>query len=431
MKKHFLVQDARFVFLRSLILVVSLFFVITMFCNCSNVDTSDLSTETSTINGGTGSGTKSDPYTIATVTQLNAIRGGVSGYTDWSLSDYYKLIADIDLSNVSDWTSIGNSTSPFTGMLDGDGHSINNLTIGTTDDIKNSSKNYKGLFGKISNGTVKNLEIKNAVVYGYEHIGIITGDLDGSSISACYNVSCIISGQGYVGGITGKSENSSTISDCYNTANVSGNVFIGGITGFSDGSISDCYNTGSVSGKTSIGGITGSSDGSISDCYNTGTISGTSMATGGISGILKDATINKCYNTAIVSGETEIGGIVGYSNNGTTTNCYNTGSISGTSLAIGGIVGEQYNSGAITDCYNTGSISGKLSVGGIAGYSFSSSTIIYSFYLDSSCTSTKYGISKTSEELKEEDTYSNWENFSTIWYIDTSESVNDGYPYFL
>ena len=83
-----------------------------------------------------GSGTKEDPWQIASAEQLNLIRENLAGH--------YVLIADIDLSGYENWESIGAfqslSDAPedaevphpdyaFTGTFDGAGHTISNLTV--------------------------------------------------------------------------------------------------------------------------------------------------------------------------------------------------------------------------------------------------------------------------------------------------------------
>ena len=77
-----------------------------------------------------GSGTKEDPYLIATADQLNAVRRG--------MDKHYKLIADIDLSSWGNWTPLGGNPAyeyngrdcvRFTGSLNGNGHVISGMTI--------------------------------------------------------------------------------------------------------------------------------------------------------------------------------------------------------------------------------------------------------------------------------------------------------------
>jgi len=77
-----------------------------------------------------GSGTADDPYHIATAEQLDALGADP---TCWD--KYFKLIADIDLSGygpagfhtIGYWVTSKNYKA-FTGVFDGDGHSISGFT---------------------------------------------------------------------------------------------------------------------------------------------------------------------------------------------------------------------------------------------------------------------------------------------------------------
>jgi len=247
-----------------------------------------------------GAGTSTNPYKIHTAEELYAIRGGAEGYEEWGLDDHYRLMTDIDLSGYSNWTPLGDYASStaniFTGTLDGNGHTISNLTIST-------SSNEQGLFGRMGSGG----KISNHKLTGV--------------------------------GVTGGSN-------------------IGGLAGSSDGTIMDCSVAGSVSGTTVVGGFVGFNSGStISNCNATSTVSGYSESdsVGGFTG-WNHSTIFDCYSTGAVSGSSDIGGFVGY-NQGTITDCYSTGSISGTS-EVGGFIGHVH-SGAITDCYYDSNTSGR------------------------------------------------------------------------
>ena len=91
-----------------------------------------------------GSGTAEDPYQIADGAQLKrfaAIVNGTDGMTQ-NTAACGKLTADILLNDTTNWTSwnestapantwtpIGNNSQPFTGTLDGDGHSVSGIYI--------------------------------------------------------------------------------------------------------------------------------------------------------------------------------------------------------------------------------------------------------------------------------------------------------------
>ena len=81
---------------------------------------------------------------ISTEAQLKAIANNLSGT--------YVLKNDITLSD-DEWTPIGTSDHPFTGMLDGKGFTIKGLTVG--DGANNDSNNNKAFFGFTNGATVQ------------------------------------------------------------------------------------------------------------------------------------------------------------------------------------------------------------------------------------------------------------------------------------
>ena len=86
-----------------------------------------------------GDGSENDPFQIATAAQLESIQ-------DKSDSKYYILINDIDLAGM-EWAPMVR----FSGVLDGQGHSIKNMTITELSDLCLDTTNgsyYVGLFQK-------------------------------------------------------------------------------------------------------------------------------------------------------------------------------------------------------------------------------------------------------------------------------------------
>jgi|GEM_PF-3139368 len=115
-----------------------------------------------------GSGSEGDPYLISSAENLRYLALMVNNGEDYS-GQYFQQMDDLDLSG-ENWKPIGkyvSSDSPndkrnrgFSGIYDGGGHIIANLTIEETlaeDSI--ISKGY-GLFGYLT-GTVRNLGLKN------------------------------------------------------------------------------------------------------------------------------------------------------------------------------------------------------------------------------------------------------------------------------
>ena len=81
------------------------------------------------------------------------------------LNGHYVLTQNITLSD-DEWTPIGTSDRPFTGTLDGGGHTIKGLTVGNG--AKDDSNNNKAFFGFTKDATVTNIGFTSAVVKGYK-----------------------------------------------------------------------------------------------------------------------------------------------------------------------------------------------------------------------------------------------------------------------
>ena len=337
-----------------------------------------------------GSGTAEAPYLIANGAQLKrfaAIVNGTDGM-ERNTAACGKLTADILLNNTTgwenwgntppanSWTPIGSVSQPFTGTLDGDGHSVSGIYI-------NSTANYQGLVGYLGEGgTLQNLGVKASYIKGVNSVGGLCGRNDGN-VTNCYNYNTgNVTGDGYVGGLCG--ENYATVTNCYNSGSVAGSEGVGGLCGYNDGPVTNCYNTGSVEGDYSVGGVCGYNDsGPVTNCYNTGSVTGNYAYVGGLCG-QNYATVTNCYNTGTVTGTRDyvggvcggnyVGGVCGGNYDGTVTNCYNTGKVTG-SNDVGGVCG--YNGGSITNCYNTGSVTGSDFVGGVCGENYTTVTNCY------------------------------------------------------
>lgn len=120
------------------------------------------------------------------------------------LAGSYVLANDITLSE--QWTPI----STFTGTLDGAGHAIKGLRI--------AGGSPTGLFGETDGATIKNLRVVEAKVADWgssKKAGIIVGWAKNTTIEACFT-SGVVEGNDHVGGITGRLEG--TMKNCLSTA---------------------------------------------------------------------------------------------------------------------------------------------------------------------------------------------------------------------
>jgi len=378
-----------------------------------------------------GSGTAEDPYLIATAEDMNEIG---ENSDDWDA--HFLLTADINLIdyNETNFNIIGhNSTTPFTGVFDGNGHTISNFTY-------ESNSYYVGLFGYAGQGSsgepnvvIKNLTLKDPNVSGDDSVGAIVGCLSEGTLTNCSAVDVNISGRSAVGGLVGQNGNIEnyhdpntytygTIENCYATGTVSAERHSGGLVGCNGlGTISDCNANCSVSGKQLIGGLTGSNSsngrilnssaiasvsateqltggltgyntGEILNCYVAGTVDGNEMV-GGLAGCngyySNSGNISDSFSAAEVSGVNEVGGLVGRLWTGSITGSCATGSVHGNDM-VGGMVGQLFFIGTISECFAAGNVSGNEFVGGLLGYNHYYDNILSNCYATGDVTGIDY-----------------------------------------
>jgi hypothetical protein len=313
-------------------------------------------TATGKYSGGTGE--PNDPYQIATAADLIAL-----GETPGDYDKHFLLTADIDLDpnlpggKVFDRAVIAPDRdsvvwhfqgTAFSGVFDGNGHRIANLTI--------AGHAYLGLFGLVAGPTeveVRNLGLVNVKITG---VGVKT--------AASSNV-------GGLAGCTG----GCTVTNCHSTGAVSGAWYVGGLVGESFGPVSRCYSIATVTGWTCVGGLLGyNSCSAVSHCYSTGAVSGGWTCVGGLIGQNSGSSgidysyvgkVTDCYSTSTVLGVLQVGGLVGWNDIvACLADCYATGSISG-EADVGGLVG--CNAGDIIHCSSVGTVLGDRNVGGLVG----------------------------------------------------------------
>lgn len=238
------------------------------------------------------------------------------------LSQNYYLANDIKLTK--EWQTIGDDDNPFSGTLDGNGYSIQNLNIKSslsiTQKTVTSGVDYSsvgGLFGKVT-GTVKNLKVVN------------------------YNIS--LSNQ--------------TINKNVNASNSEYKIFIGGIAGINKGTIINCEVNGSINvgsnhliSRGRLGGLVGKNDGTIEHCKSSGQITSTfayeNVRAGGLIGATEGGVTKKSWSSTSINatntnGKAIVGGLIGLVEFSTVEDCYATGIVeakSNKAATAGGVVG--------------------------------------------------------------------------------------------
>ena len=215
-----------------------------------------------------GTGDPNNPYQITRAVQLASFSSADFPHL---LDKCFVLVNDIDLDpkmpggqvfdrgviapDLSDLESEFQGTG-FTGMFDGNGLRISNLTI--------IGHDYVGLMGTIHDGgQVKNLGIVDANVVGMgSNIGITVGYNRGD-VTNCYSTGSL-SGKDNIGGLVGTNEGNLT--NCYSTGSVNGNGPAGGLVGRNNNCVVYCYSTGLVSGDR-VSGFVGWNDGDVSNSF--------------------------------------------------------------------------------------------------------------------------------------------------------------------
>ena len=327
----------------------------------------------------TGTGDESSPYIISSVDTLETIKAILSeGY--FFKNKYFELVNDINLP--VDWEPIGSliagkedaengiNIQPFSGNIDGQGHTI---TV---------AEGGKPLFGYVREASVKNLKIYGKRIDGYGLINnyVVDYGTDGTSDTGVPDTCdidnvTIITGSsilksGFLGGYASGS-NTVNISNC----NVQNGVTIGydrhesnigSFTGELNGTITNSFSDADVYGVNNVGGLAGKKGQamgkcSIINCSFSGSITATGDRVGGMIGagyISSSApntpvvSINNCFVAADIIGSDEVGGIFGSEGgveiawgNGTggVQNSFFYGTLKASGTRAGGIIGY-YNS---------------------------------------------------------------------------------------
>jgi hypothetical protein len=304
-----------------------------------------------------GFGREECPYLISTAADMNAIG---QHREDWF--KHFELTEDIDLAGYgpTEFNIIGESSYPFSGVFDGNGHEISNFsyTSGSGDNV--------GLFGYVS-GTeagITNLKLisPDVTAANGDHVGCLVGYLDGT-VSNCHIESGTVVGSRFVGLLAGKVLGILSRSSAKGVAN--GWQCTGVLAGFSDG-----------------------------------------------------GDIIQCCSTGRAFGDDNVAGLLGYNSYGTMTDSYSLAIAEGDEL-IGGLVG--WHAGGIYTCYSAGKVAGNNNVGGMVGYMFVGE-VVDSFWDRDKCEQPPgIGQDKSTAEMMQQATFTNWD-FNDTWSI--CESTN-------
>lgn len=206
-----------------------------------------------------GDGSMEYPYELSTVKDLKEMKDKLS--QDEKV--YFKLMNDIDMAEVDDWTPL-NYASPYLFAIDfdGGGHTISNFHV--TD-----FASYPSFFG-VLNGYCHDVTFIDAniecggdsgcgILGGYGGTGAIHADVARVHVHGKVTLKGSKTGVGGMFGCAGNAtiEASSADVDVWSAKN-----YVGGMVGYSKKvTISNCWVAGSVRGDQRVGGIIGGING--------------------------------------------------------------------------------------------------------------------------------------------------------------------------
>ncbi|MBE6143548.1 MAG: hypothetical protein E7177_06160 [Erysipelotrichaceae bacterium] len=277
------------------------------------------------------------------------------------------FVNDIDMSGVN-YTPF-----EFSGSIDGNGHTISNLSITTTN-------TNAGLF-TVNKGKIQDLKIKDITINSLNektsYIGALAGTSSGSIIDVAVG-GTINSEMGVVGGIVGKmtgKDFAGCSSDLIINSGNDGASYVGGLVGRMENcNISFCINSSTINApSTTVGGVVGSiSNSNMEYCYNYGSVTATGSEVGGLIGKADGVKMLRCQNEGVVTGCNSVGGLVGVLDNSNVEILTNLGEVNGYDN-VGGIIGKTlsstYAQRQMKEVVNEGKvISVGSNVGGIIGY---------------------------------------------------------------
>lgn len=278
-----------------------------------------------------GDGTADNPYHIATAGDLQQMAANPEGH--------YIIVNDIDARGFN----FNTITKPFTGSLNGNGHVVNGLNVGSGSlfaQLEPGSEIYDIIFtdpvaepgstafiakdargAKIHNLTISRLTYSDPDEDAYGDFGTIAYRASNETeISLCAVLDASLTLPDYsVGGIVTSLRTSATINACVFSGTILGGSSVGGILAddYNAGGVTNCHVNADITAKNTIGGIIGTSNrGKIHNCHVQGSITATEPArrgglkTGGIAGELDPAPTTYSvaahrapdYSSAVIAG---------------------------------------------------------------------------------------------------------------------------------
>lgn len=246
----------------------------------------------------------------------------------------YVLSTDIDLKN-KDFYGIGNIKRGYSGVFDGNGYVLKNLSI------KKGNYNSVGLFRVCNNAHIKNLKIENAQIIGKNDVGIVVGSAENNTELENISVNGNLTALNVAGGLIGFAQNT-FVSNCF---------FNGGISPLKnekqenddDSFFIQKKNQSSEDSGNFFGGAVGIAENSKIFASGIKAKVNGERITGGFIGLSNWSDICDCVFSGEVNNPQKSGFLVGAAENSKITNSY--------ALTERKLIGEQIKS-SLSGCFS-------------------------------------------------------------------------------
>ena len=296
----------------------------------------------------------SNTYSVATAEGIEEIVAGINA-GEIPADTNVALSKDIDLAelsrsraeNASNWTPLGTSKEPFTGIFDGNGYTVKNLCLVESEAIE--GKVHTGFIGYAEDAIIKNVNFENVYInipcldidHSQGHIGAVVGTIEGESLienvtvkgdikieatpdaNGASRVAVVAGGNSYAnvtiknvhvianagsylkannntGAIAGQLQGKTVYENCSSNIDVTVNKFFaGGIVGLAgtNDKFINCHTTGNIA-------VVAGRAGRANDHYRVGGIAG-----GWSDGKTNVLTLENCSYTGTVSGVNSDGSV--------------------------------------------------------------------------------------------------------------------------
>ena len=242
-----------------------------------------------------GTGTSVDPYVIIYPSQLDLLAAQVNAGDEFQ-NTYFVLGTNITYAYTTAWndatstennyTAIGGSVGCFKGVFDGRGYTVSGIRIykggsGTADD-------RQGIFGRTSDGTVRNVTLADARITGSSSVGGIVGEAYRGEVCNCFVLDVALPDVEKSGAIVGNNNNATLAANYYHACTVAGTANAIGV---------------------------GTGDGDVAGALSVFTVGGNDIAVAGTSAVAHDGTnyyVEGSVVTLSYTGELPAGATCGY-----------------------------------------------------------------------------------------------------------------------